>query len=133
MPDKLSVLRASHRVLKPDGRLGFLVIAPGDNLTASELTRMVDEDVGPDYLDAGPGYSELMNQAGFAHVQIVDVTPQYLATTEAWINERRAEADDLRVVWGHENFDDRQASQRRSLGAIEDGRLRRYLVIGTRP
>jgi ubiquinone/menaquinone biosynthesis C-methylase UbiE len=133
MPDKLSVLRASYRVLKPGGMTGFLVISAGEHLTAKERARMVEDGIGPEYLDAGSGYPELMRQAGFAQVVVHDITQDYLATTEAWIRERAAEAEALRLLWGAERFEDRQASQRQSLQATADGRLRRYLVTGTRP
>jgi hypothetical protein len=133
VPDKLSVLRASYRVLEPGGRTGFFVIAAAEHLTAKERARMVEDDIGPEYLDAGPGYPALMGQAGFAQVEVHDVTPEYLATTEAWIRERAAEAEALRLLWGADRFEDRQASQMQSRQAAADGRLRRYLVTGTRP
>lgn len=132
MPDKLSVLRASYRVMKPGGLIGFLVIAIADDLTAQEKTRMADDDIGPDYADGGPGYPLLMESAGFGRVDVHDLSAEYLDTTSAWIRERVAEAAELQAIWGRETFDERMASQRRSLEAVRDGRLRRYLVTGVR-
>jgi hypothetical protein len=59
--------------------------------------------------------------------------PVITSDHRSWIRERAAEAEALRLLWGAERFEDRQASQRQSLQATADGRLRRYLVTGTRP
>ena len=84
-------LRAESKLrgTQPGGRIAFFVIM-AEHLSPEELRRFAEEDIGPDYLDAGPGYATLMASAGFEDVRMEDLTSEYEATTEAWIRERDA-------------------------------------------
>ncbi len=130
MADKLSVLRASHRVLKPAGRLGAAVITVGEGL--SPVERVEALTVGPDHVDAGGGYLDLMHAAGFTAVSLIDVSDGYRETLAAWIREWDREATALRALLGQNEFEGRQVRRRRALAAAERGLLQRWLLFGRR-
>ena len=75
-----------------------------EHLSPEELRRFAEEDIGPDYLDAGPGYATLMASAGFEDARMEDLTSEYEATTEAWIRERDAEEVELQDLIGADAF-----------------------------
>jgi SAM-dependent methyltransferase len=129
--DKLSVLRASHRVLRPGGVLCFAVIAHGNGLTGDEAAEALA--AGPDHADAGPGYERLMATAGFQDVDVTDATDAYLVTLTAWVREWDAEATELARVLGADEFAERQAKRRRAIRAARTGLLRRYILTATSP
>lgn len=60
--DKVSVLRTSHRIVKPGGVLCFAVISHADGLRDDETATAFE--AGPDHPDAGPGYPSLMPPPG---------------------------------------------------------------------
>ena len=125
------MLRASRDILRPGGLISFLVIAtpPDRPVEAGDLA----PDVGPEYVEAGDGYSALMEEAEFADTEIVDVSAEYKVTLAAWIREWDAESKGLQSLVGEEEFAERQAARRRSLDAIETGLLGRYLISARRP
>lgn len=89
-------------------------------------------DFGPDWPNAGPGYGAMLKQAGFADAGVLDVTSEYEVTLKGWIREWDAEAGALEALLGTEEVVDRQSRRRRSLAAIQDGLLRRYLVTAVK-
>jgi SAM-dependent methyltransferase len=128
--DKLSVLRACLRVLRPSGVLCFAVIAHADGLIGDEAAEALA--AGPDYADSGPGYERLMATAAFQDVDVSDATDAYLVTLEAWVREWDAEATKLARVVGADEFAERQAKRRRAIRAVRAGLLRRYIITATR-
>lgn len=129
MEDKLSVLRACNRVLKPGGRLVFLVIAAAVGLVAADLERALE--VG--HVDAGPGYPTLVEQAGFIDAEVTEVTDVYLATLQNWYQAYQDETQALHELIGEEDYEDRQSRRVRNMATVGDGLVRRYLVSAQRP
>lgn len=125
------MLRACNRVLKPGGLLSFLAIALAEGLSDDQTTAAVD--AGPDHVVSEPGYSALMEDAGFEAVELVDVTVDYLATIEDWIHEWNAESDAIERLVGIDEFNQRQTRRRSPLQAGRQGLLIRYLISGRRP
>lgn len=124
------MLRASHRVLKPGGTTAFFVIAVNDEATGTEREEAIA--AGPPHVDTDHTYPELMEMAGFSHVEVTDLTPEYLATLTAWWREWDAAADELAAIVGDDDFQERQTNRARAIRSVEAGLLRRYLITGTR-
>ena len=125
MSAKLSVLRASHHVLRASGRLAFFTISSAGGLSPIDRQRALA--AGPPELD-GPYVSDLIRRAGFTDVHEVDVTADYLATTRAWRAARLRHRETVRPV-DPKMYDERLAKGEDAIEAIEAGLLRRTLHI----
>jgi hypothetical protein len=73
-----------------------------------------------------------MRRAGFVDVLVVDQTDEFRSTAAAWIAAWDAHHDALVALYGEAEFDTRQQERRTQLRAVDDGLLRRSLVIGRR-
>ena len=111
--------------------MALFVVVPAAGLSHREIERAVE--AGPAYVEAGPGYVVLLRQAGFADIEIVDVTDEYAATLAASIRVRDVEATQLGDLIGMDVFAEGQAGRRRELAAINDGLLQRHLISAARP
>ena len=124
------MLRACRRVLKPGGVLSYYSIAVAPGLDREKTERALA--VGPDELDAGPGYLALTEAAGFRHIDVVDVTAEYEATLatliDEWVKERAA----LERLVGEREIVERHADRTRTLQAIRAGLIVRYLITAVR-
>ena len=130
LPGKEAALAESHRVLKPGGRLSFLVIELADGLPDSLLEEAVA--FAPDYVAAAAPYLDLVSGAGFTAIEVVDVTAEYHETLGSWLTEwDRASAELLPLV-GAEEFEDRQHRRRNGLVAVEKGWIRRRRFLARR-
>lgn len=126
------MLRECARVIKPGCKIGFLTIAPPPKQSAADRQYLVDEDIGPTFLDAGPGYRVLMSDAGFRDIRIVDCTPAYAETLSAWIDAREAEREALVNLIGEEPYLNRRSSNLKTLRALREGLICRVLVTAIR-
>ena len=63
---------------------------------------------------------------------MVDLTEEFRRTAHEMFVRREEAADSLRAVVGDTSFDDRQAELKRILGAIEQGFLKRSLLLARR-
>ena len=124
------MLRACRRVLKAGAPLAFFVVVPAAGLSSRDIERAVE--AGPAHVEAGPGYAALLRQAGFADIEIVDVTDEYALTLSESIRVREVEATQLRDLIGMDVFAEGQADRRRELTAINDGLLQRHLISAAR-
>lgn len=127
LPDKLEVLRASRRVLRPGGRLAFFVVEPAQPGVPPT------EGVGPVFVAVPRPYQELLAEAGFGEVTHRDVTGEYRETAARWVCEMRALEPELRVALGAEALERRLAEEAADLAAVEGGLLRRSLYAGRVP
>ena len=123
------MLRACRRLLRPGARLAFTTIRVADGLTRRE--RRVAIEAGPP-APTGPDGGELAQRAGFVDVESTDVTPAYLVTARAWLDARLDLRDELRPL-GPAEYDEKVDQGRLAVAEIEAGRLRRTLVVATRP
>ncbi len=128
---KLSVLRASRRVLRPGGRIAFYSIFIAPELAAREHRRALR--CGPPAVATSSDYRSLLNSAGFVDIEEVDVTAAYLDTARAWLRHGQEFAADLAALEPPGAFADKLARRRAGIAAIEAGLLRRSLFVGARP
>jgi hypothetical protein len=104
-------------------------VAPG----LRERARRRAQQSGPWAVSSRHSPDELMRHAGFVDLAILDQTEDFRTTAAAWIAEWDAHRPELVTLHGESEFDTRQQERRTQLQAIDDGLLRRSLVVGCRP
>ena len=131
MRAKLSVPRACHRVLKPEGRIAFYTIYVASDLSAADYRRIMKFWPLGGTRKRSP--SEMLESAGFIDVQETDVTKQYRKTSQAWCEGRRRRYDQPAQAMGEATLRDKIEEGDAILGSIKDGLLRRSLLTARRP
>jgi hypothetical protein len=77
--------------------------------------------------------AELLTRAGFVEIEELDCTSEFATTARAWIEQSDRHYDALCELVGADEVDQRQTERRLLLRAVEDGLLRRALLVATRP
>jgi hypothetical protein len=75
----------------------------------------------------------MLAAAGYVDIRQTDLTPDFAVVTRAWMEQYAAHQGELVSLLGRELFEERQADRRAQLAAIEDGILRRSLVVASLP
>jgi hypothetical protein len=75
----------------------------------------------------------LLATAGFIDIDHVDVTPEFAATAQAWIEGWAANEAELVALESPERFAERQRDRSVQLRAVQDGLLQRALFSAARP
>ena len=125
------MLRACRRVLRPGGRTAFHTIQPTPGLTPYRRSKA--HAAGPVAVAVPTSYESLLRTAGFVDVTATDLTAEYRATQQRWIDATHRREGDLRRAMGDELFDERATNRSQTLAAIDDGLLSRFLYTATRP
>lgn len=129
---RLALLREIFRVLKPDGRFLFsdaLVI--GGMISHEEVAAR--SAIGY-YLFSPPGENErLLENAGFARIEVMDTTASAGEISTRWHNAREKHGEALAAIEGPVNFEGLQ----KFLATVEklsrERRLLRLLYVTERP
>jgi hypothetical protein len=125
------VLRANRRVLRPGGRIAFYTIAVAPALPADDHRRAVLS--GPPEVRTRSDYLSLLRSAGFADLDEVDVTADYLDTARRWLRYGQEFEAGLAALETPGAFARKLARRRKAIALIEAGYLRRALFLATRP
>lgn len=125
------MLRACRRLLREGGRLAFYTIFVAPDLSERDYRRAVRSGP-PAVTSARRDHKEMLESAGFARVEEVDVTEAFLATTNGWYEWRERYAAELRQAEGQAAFDERQRDNRLQARATQGGLLRRALFLAER-
>ncbi|GAA5136790.1 hypothetical protein GCM10023320_68490 [Pseudonocardia adelaidensis] len=125
------MLRANRRVLRPGGRIAFYTIAVAPGLRAEDHRRAVC--FGPPAVRTRSDYLSLLRSAGFAELDEVDVTADYLDTARRWLRHGQEFEAGLAALETPGAFADKLARRREAIAVIEAGHLRRSLLLATRP
>jgi hypothetical protein len=125
------VLRASSSLLRPGGRTAYFTIFTAPGLSKRDHRRAVR--LGPRAVGSSKEQAELLEAAGFIRIVVIDVTQDFLETARRWITHASELEDELRSTLGDALFDEQQADRKEMITAVEDGLLRRALLVGTRP
>lgn len=125
LPDKLSVLRACKRVLRPDGRLAFFVVVIRSGLPSARQALV--REAAPAFVETSSPYRTMLEAAGFRSIAERDVTAEYHHTAAEWLRVAAALEPELRRALGDDVFEEKQANRRSSFQAIEEGDLGRML------
>ncbi len=126
---KLMVLRACRRVIRGGGRMVFTVIFPTPGLSSADHDRAVRS--GPPFVETALAYPAMLGQAGWAITDHVDLTAEYAETVQRLLRHEEARADELSGLYGEAEICERLAGRRTTLGALEEGLLRRQLFAAT--
>jgi cyclopropane fatty-acyl-phospholipid synthase-like methyltransferase len=124
------VLRACRRLLRRGGRTSFTTIVISEGLTKSDHRRAAR--LGPRAVATTRPIRTLMRAARFEDVEVVDVTPAFIATTQAWFDAFAERETELRPLLGTE-YDDRQSGRLEMIEGAQEGLLQRLLVSGAVP
>lgn len=121
------MLRESRRLLRPAGRTAFFTIHPALGLDARRRRRAHRD--GPVAVASHLPNRELLERAGFVDIEETDCTADFATVARSWIDQYDRHHDALAEVLGAAEVDQRQQDRRAQLHAIEDGLLRRSLLI----
>ncbi len=77
-------------------------------------------------------YRSLLRSAGFVGVTTTDLTDEYGATQQRWIDATERYEEAIRAAVGDETFDERMASRHSTRRAIDSGLLSRFLYTAVR-
>ncbi len=72
-------------------------------------------------------------RARFVAIEETDYTGEFATVAGAWIEQSDRHRDALAEVLGAEAIDQRQHERRTQLRAVNDGLLRRSLLVAARP
>jgi ubiquinone/menaquinone biosynthesis C-methylase UbiE len=126
---KLAVLHACRRVIRRGGRMVFTVIFPKPGLSSADHERAVES--GPPFVATALAYPAMLSQAGWAITDHADLTAEYAESVRRLLREEEARADELSGLYGAAEYSEKVARRRTTLGALEEGLLRRELFAVT--
>ena len=129
LKDKRGILEACRRVVRDTGRMVFTVIWITPGLSGEDYQRAVAR--APEFGETETAYPTLLEQCGWALVERADISEDYAATMQRFIDADYELQDQLEALLGVQEFADRQAGWRAELGAIEEGLIRRDLFVAT--
>lgn len=124
------MLRASHRLLRSGGRTAFYAIYIVPGLSPTEYQRAAR--AGPSSVRSRRTPRTLLAAAGSDAVRETDLTDAFGKTSRAWYETAIRLEPHLRAAMGDEAFERSQADRSLMNRAIDDGLLRRGLLVGER-
>lgn len=77
-------------------------------------------------------YESLLRTAGFVDIAAVDLTSEYRATQQRWIDATRLREPEIREILGDEKYEERAVTRERALEAIDEGLLKRFQYLACR-
>ena len=125
------MLRACRKILVPGGRSAYFTIFVSPGLSRREHRRAVR--LGPRAVASDRPESELLAAAGLAEVDEVDVTEEFLETARRWLRFSRELEPALRESLGDDAFDQQLTDRTDMVKAIEEGLLKRSLLVAAAP
>ena len=123
---KLTLIRECARVLRAGGRMAFLSIHPAADLTPWQRRRASRD--GPVHVALSRPHRELLARAGFRNTAEYDLTEEFFAVSQNWIEQWDLHRADMEALWGRDAYQQRQRERPTQLRATQLGLLRRSLV-----
>lgn len=127
LPQKHAVLTGCRRVLRPGGRMVFTVICVTPGLSGAARRRAVEN--GPDFVESDVGYCDMLTQTGWKTLEREDVTADYAASCRRQLRADDEHEEALVALLGPCAVAERRADWRSKIAALEDGLLRRELLV----
>jgi hypothetical protein len=106
--------------------MAFLSIHPAADLTPSQRRRASRD--GPIHVALSRPHRELLVRAGFGNTAEYDLTEEFVAVSQDWIDQWELHRADMEALWGRDAYEERQRERRAQLRATQLGILRRSLV-----
>jgi hypothetical protein len=125
------VLRASRHLLRPGGLTAYYTIHPTPGLSPRQRRRAHRD--GPVAVASHLTNRELLERAGFVDIEEIDCTAEFAITARAWVDQCDRHHDALAELLGVDQLDERQCERRIQSRAVEDGLLRRSLLVAVNP
>jgi len=75
---------------------------------------------------------QLLEAAGFADIVETDCSAEFAAVISGWRDQWDQHRSEMEALWGVTGFQQRQKDRRYTLKAVEDGILRRSMLVATR-
>jgi cyclopropane fatty-acyl-phospholipid synthase-like methyltransferase len=128
--NKVSVLKAMRRLLKPGGRMAFITIhtPPDLDTTGKRLAHRH----GPRMVNSRLEYPIMLGRAGFANIRGTDITKDYLKVSRAWREARAKHRDELRAAFGDARACEMECDSRLNVEGVVKGLLRRSLFVAVK-
>ena len=124
------MLRECDRVLKPGGHIaGYVIHVPAGVTEAQELRAA---ELGPSEVVAPSSFEALTQAAGLAIVLTEDVTEAFRSTCAALAAARRDLENELRIDEGDDFYEEERRKKNSMLQGIDEGILRRSLVVASK-
>jgi SAM-dependent methyltransferase len=128
--NKIAVLRAMRRLLKPGGRMAFITIHTPLVLDASG--KKLAHRFGPRMVNSRLGYSLMLDRAGFRDVHGSDITSEFLRISRGWHKARGRYEDELRATLGEARVCEMECESRLNVEGIVKGLLLRSIFTAVR-
>ena len=125
LQEKLSVLRECRRVLRTGGKMVFTVISICPDISPADYARVMT--CGPPFIETAVEYPELLRQAGWKITNHLDLTPDYGGSVGQHLHEEETHAEELRNLFGDEDYSETLARRRRTHSAIKEGLIQREM------
>jgi len=127
LKEKVSVLIECRRIIKADGRMAFSVISIAPSLSPAEHRR--DVAAGPPFKAVSTDYPGMLARTGWATLRKLDLTAAYAASVRQRLGEEEANREALIKSLDEIEFAETVLRRRRTSEAINDGLLRRELMV----
>lgn len=124
---KQDVLMECRRILEPNGHMAFTVISIAPGLSPSDYSRALAN--GPDFIAMDGRYEKLLDSAGWAIDQHIDLTADYEESCARQLDADLARMDELAELFGKDEIEERIASWRSKLSTIREGLFLRELFL----
>jgi cyclopropane fatty-acyl-phospholipid synthase-like methyltransferase len=128
--NKLAVLKAMRRLLKPSGRMAFTTIHTPPDLDAAR--KKLAHRYGPRMVNSRLEYPVMLDGVGFRNVRSTDITNEYSRISRAWYKARGRYDEELRAALGDERVCEMECDSRLNVHGIERGLLRRSVFVAVK-
>jgi hypothetical protein len=105
----------------------FTVISIAPGLSPKKHRRAVE--CGPEFVEAEYDYPTLLGQTGWTIIDREDLTPDYAASYRRKLEAHEEHKKAVETLIGTSEFAERQTDWRSEVAAIDDGLLRRELLV----
>jgi len=125
--EKRAVLESCKKVIQPEGRMIFTVIATAPGLTGEAYRRAVAN--GPEFIETECDYPSLLDQTGWRLLERRDITADYTASCRRQLSADRRQEYRLIQLIGAAAYAERTSGWRSKLAALDDSLLQRCLYV----
>lgn len=117
-------------MLRPGGRIaGYVIHAPAG---LAEQDALLAAEWGPSEVLAEVSYRDMLEEVGLRVLLAEDVTASFRATCEAILSARRELEEELLARVGAQTYAEDTEQKRLMLRGVEEGLLRRSLLVACR-
>jgi SAM-dependent methyltransferase len=128
MDRKREMLRECRRVARAKARMEFSVISLAREPAGDDERGLLLKS-GPPYPDAGADYAMLLEETGWALLERIDVTAEFVRCMEVLLHESRARRSPLIDLLGEQDYAERVARRMSTQAAVACGLLKREIFF----